>query len=106
MGIISEQLWDRYISESLARSDDRNDAIEAQLCKFAIESLLADLNAEMVACERRLLEIRDSVAQLREELGKARDTRGCSRPELKLSLNLYRKIDQAHSPEATCVNAT
>jgi hypothetical protein len=70
MGTISQQLWDRYISESLARSDDRNDVIEARLGKLAIESLVADLNAETVVSERHLLGIRDPVVQSRDVLGK------------------------------------
>ena len=70
MGTISQELWDRYISESLARSDDRNDVIEARLGKLAIESLVADLNAETVVSERHLLGIRDSVVQFRDALGK------------------------------------
>ena len=70
MGILCQQLWDRYISESLARSDNQNDIIESRLAKLAIESLVAELNAATPSSERRILEVRDEVAQLRDVLWK------------------------------------
>lgn len=78
MGSISQQLWNRYISESLARSDHRSEAIESRLARFAIESRVADLLKETPAFDQRIFGIRNEVAQLREALGNARDTLRCA----------------------------
>ena len=69
MGSFDQHLWDRYISESLARSDNQSDSIESRWAGLAIESRVAELMAEAAASNTRILEIRDEVAQLREAIG-------------------------------------